>query len=223
MINSDNALEKKRIYMREYARKRRSEDPLFLEKQREASKKSREKNKEKINQKSAEWRLANKEKVAAYAKDYAIKNKQAINEKRKVRNIKNKEHYSSVSKAWKDKNKEAIKEWNRIYTANRYKTDPIFALKLNQRTRLRAILKSNKTEKTNKLLGCSFEELKIHLESKFVDGMSWENMGQWHIDHIIPLHAFDLTKIENQFLAFNYKNLQPLWAKDNLKKGAKYA
>ena len=82
--------------------------------------------------------------------------------------------------------------------------------------------KNNKSAKTHHLLGCTFEELKMHLESQFVNDMSWDNMGKWHIDHIVPLAAFDLTKEENQKLAFHHTNLQPLWAIDNLKKGAKY-
>jgi hypothetical protein len=214
--------EKKRAYMREYARKRRASDPAFLEKNREAGRKSREKNRDLANKRAADWKAANKEKVAAYAKEYVKNNKELLKSKRTERALIKKEQYSIVSKAWREKNKDSIKEWNRIYTANRYKTDPVFALKINQRSRVRAILKSNKSAKTNELLGCTFEELKEHIQRQFVDGMSWDNMGEWHIDHIVPLAAFDLTKEENQKLAFHYTNLQPLWAIDNLKKGAKH-
>lgn len=67
-------------------------------------------------------------------------------------------------------------------------------------------------------LGCSIDELKKYLESKFQPGMTWENIGEWHIDHVKPLSQFDLT-IREQFLeACHYTNLQPLWAADNLKK-----
>ena len=69
------------------------------------------------------------------------------------------------------------------------------------------------------LIGCSVEELKQHLESQFRDGMSWENYGTtWHIDHIIPCTAFDMTDEEQQRTCFNYKNLQPLLAEENLLK-----
>jgi len=209
--------------MREYARKRRAEDPSFVEKQREAGRKSRLKRLEKSKQECKNWREKNKEKVAEYAKQYTLNNKDRLKEKRDINRIAKKEEYAVVTKAWREKNSEYIKEWNRLYTIKRYHNDPVFALKMNQRTRVRAILKKNKCAQTHELLGCSFQELKIHLENQFVDGMSWENMGEWHIDHIIPLVSFDLSIPENQKIAFNYKNLQPLWAIDNLKKGAKYA
>ena len=169
------------------------------------------------------FRKENAEKISAYNKEYAQKNKEAINKKRKARLIEKKEQISEATKAWKEKNKDYIRKYNREYSSKRYKSDPIYKLKINQRTRTRAVLKSSKFAKTHELLGCSFDELKIHIESLFIDGMNWDNMGEWHIDHIMPLAAFNLNLLEAQKIAFNYKNLQPLWAIDNLKKGAKYA
>ena len=95
-----------------------------------------------------------------------------------------------------------------------------FTLRLLLRTRLNKVIKRNqKNGSSIKDLGCSIEDLKKHLESQFQPGMTWKNHGKWHIDHIIPLSKFDLT-VKEQFLkAVHYTNLQPLWAKDNLKKG----
>jgi hypothetical protein len=169
------------------------------------------------------FRKENAEKIAAYNKEYAQKNKEKIKKRRQFTAAHNKEKISKVCNAWKEKNKDYIRQYNNEYTLKRYHSDPVFKLKLNQRTRTRAVLKNAKSTKTSELLGCSYEELKIHIESLFIEGMSWQNMGEWHIDHIIPLAAFDLKKKENQMIAFNYKNLQPLWAIDNLKKGARYA
>jgi metal-dependent amidase/aminoacylase/carboxypeptidase family protein len=93
----------------------------------------------------------------------------------------------------------------------------------NYRARIwKAIKRGDKAKQTVKLIGCPIEELKRHLESKFLDGMSWDNYGEWHIDHIKPCSKFDLTKETQQLKCFNYKNLQPLWAKQNRLKSAKW-
>jgi hypothetical protein len=76
-----------------------------------------------------------------------------------------------------------------------------------------------KNKKTNEFLGCDWETFKNHIECQFVDGMSWNNYGAWHVDHIKPLKLADT--MEKIIELTNYKNLQPLWAEDNLKKGAK--
>ena len=68
------------------------------------------------------------------------------------------------------------------------------------------------------LVGCTINELKKHLESKFKKGMSWNNYGKWHVDHVVPVDFFDLTKIKEQKKCFHYLNLQPLLARDNLRK-----
>jgi len=93
----------------------------------------------------------------------------------------------------------------------------------NIRSRIRTVLKSKKkSEATIKLLGCSYEQFIKHFESLFQPGMTWENYGVhgWHIDHIIPCSAFDLAKEEEQKRCFHWMNLQPLWAKDNIRKGS---
>jgi hypothetical protein len=79
----------------------------------------------------------------------------------------------------------------------------------------------NKKNKTYDIIGCSPIELKTHLESLFLDGMSWENhgVGGWHIDHIMPLSTAKTE--EDVYKLSHYTNLQPLWAKDNLQKGCK--
>lgn len=78
-----------------------------------------------------------------------------------------------------------------------------------------------KTGSAVRELGCSIEELILWLESQFQPEMSWKNYGLWHIDHRKPLSSFDLTKMDQVKVACHWSNLQPLWALDNLSKGAR--
>ena len=91
------------------------------------------------------------------------------------------------------------------------------------RSRLTKAVKSQGVEKCAKtmdLVGCTVQELRDHLESKFTDGMSWENHGEWHVDHIKPCASYALADEAQQKECFHYTNLQPLWANDNMSKGS---
>lgn len=104
----------------------------------------------------------------------------------------------------------------------RYQIDLNFKISHCCRSRIHKVLKGKiKSGHSLDLLGCSVDELKVHLEQQFEPGMTWENYGEWQIDHIIPCSYFDLTKEENQRICFNYRNLQPLWANENNIKKAK--
>jgi len=102
----------------------------------------------------------------------------------------------------------------------RKQIDPTYKLSCNLRRRqLLAIQGKCKYGKTFDLVGCTPEFLRVYIESKFADGMSWDNYGDWHIDHIIPLSS--ATNEEEIYKLCHYTNLQPLWAEDNLKKSNK--
>ena len=117
------------------------------------------------------------------------------------------------------KNAGKRKEYKREYDRKKRATNIEYRIVSNLRTRIRqAVRRGDKADRTIKLIGCEIEYLKNYLASKFSDGMSWDNYGKWHIDHIIPCASFDLTKEEEQRKCFNYKNMQPLWAKENLLK-----
>lgn len=148
--------------------------------------------------------------------------KSCVKEYRNNHYINNKEEYSLKSSIYYEKNKEVIKRNVSEYSKNRKKIDPLFKLKMKLRTKTYQAFKKNfwiKKSSNVDMLGCSFEQAKSHLEDKFYGGMSWENHGEWHIDHIIPLcSAKNTDELEK---LFHYTNLQPLWAKDNLHKAGK--
>jgi hypothetical protein len=140
--------------------------------------------------------------------------------------LKHKDKKLSAAKNYRQKQdyKEKAKVWRDNSRSKQRKTNPLYRITHNLRRRtLLALHGHYKADTTIKLVGCSAEELKKHLESLWIEGMSWENYGLhgWHIDHIIPLSSFDLSKEEDQRKALHYSNLQPLWAKDNLSKSNK--
>lgn len=125
----------------------------------------------------------------------------------------------------KEEYKQKIYERQKKYERKQYKTNAQYKLAKLLRSRLKDVIKAgkmNKEESTITLTGCSMKKLKKYLESKFQEGMTWENHGEWHIDHIKPCSAFDLENLEEQKKCFHYTNLQPLWAYDNLAKGCKW-
>lgn len=105
---------------------------------------------------------------------------------------------------------------------NRRNEDPQFKLICNMRSRLNIAFKNRNWKKessTADLIGCSLEEAMTYIQSKFKSGMTWENYGKWHIDHVIPLCS--ATTPEEVARLCHFSNLQPLWASDNRKKRSK--
>jgi len=103
----------------------------------------------------------------------------------------------------------------------RYATDPVYAAMKRMRTRLRDAFRSQRVQKRNQakfFFGCDAKELRSHLESQFLPGMNWENRSEWHIDHIIPIAAFNLKDKAQCLACFHYTNLRPIWAADNRRK-----
>lgn len=146
----------------------------------------------------------NKEKIQSYKKDYS--QRPYVIQKDKDRNK------TSERIAYK-------KQYIKDYSRERCHTDIAFKIERNLRTRVYQVMKGiSKSAHTMKLLDCSIPELRLYIESKFQKGMTWDNYGEWHLDHVIPCDTFDLTDSEQQKICFHYTNLQPLWAVDNLKK-----
>jgi hypothetical protein len=176
------------------------------------------KNRDKILKRCKNYQKSNKEKVLEYQKNY-----------RKLHKLEK----SNWSKKYYQSNKVKIKKYRKeyfqinkkeiiLFRKNRRINNAIVRITNNLRHRIYLTIKKNyKSKKTLELLGCSIEKLKKHLESKFIKGMSWANYGKWHLDHIKPCAKFDLSKPSEQHKCFNYINLQPLWAEENLRKSNK--
>lgn len=169
---------------------------------------------------SKKYKDDNKEQISEYNKTYQRKrNLEKTKAAKKLEQEKRRIYYQE--------NKSKINQQNR----ERRKKDKHFNLRHNLSSRIAKALNDNiKSENTMSLIGCSIEEFKFHIESQFEDGMSWDNYGRlnktkskkyWEIDHIIPCASFDLSVPEEQVKCFNYRNTQPLWREDNIRKSDK--
>jgi hypothetical protein len=171
------------------------------------------------------YRKLNEEKAKVASKTYYKENKEEIISLKREYYKENKEEIDTYQKTYKITHKDEIKDYHKGYKKQRYQTDLQYKLADVLRSRLNGAIKnSQKAGSAVDDLGCTIEELKKHLESKFKPGMSWDNwtIDGWHIDHIRPLSKFDLSDIEQFKEACKYTNLQPLWAKENLSKGDNY-
>lgn len=186
-----------------------------------------------------------------YQQNFKKENKEKYNEQSRRYYRNNKEKCNAVSKEWRKNNIEKMRDWRaknrkklslqarerykkpetraRILNKLKYRTkhDLNFKIRgLMRATLVNLIKKGYKSNKTLEILGCSVEEFKLYIESKFLPGMTWENHGvytlenpdRWHVDHIVPCSKFDLSNPEDQRKCFHYTNLQPLWGADNIKK-----
>jgi len=127
------------------------------------------------------------------------------------------------TKKWAAENPERTRELARI--ASRRKRATLDGkIMCSLRSRISVMMRRSKTNKNNKTieyLGCSITQFKKHLKNNFTEGMSFDNYGEWHIDHIKPCSSFDFMKEPEIKKCFNYRNMQPLWAKDNIIKSDK--
>lgn len=182
------------------------------------------KNKEKIEEKGKAYRKTNEEKIKKYRTENKNKTKKYNKEYSKKYRDNNKEKLKNHEKEYRNTHKEKIKEYHKKYKTERSKTDPLFRLTQTIRTRIGDSLRRKnftKKSRTYEILGCSFEQFKTYIESKFESWMTWDNYGKyngqlnygWDFDHIIPL----ITAVaENEIIKLNhYTNFQPLCSKTN--------
>jgi hypothetical protein len=205
------------VKMKQYSNKKR--DDLIYKKRQYNNK-----NRSTLIIKCHDYYKENREKVLLQMKEHRIKNRMAISNRRKVQYQEHHDERIAQRKEYVDKNRQHIRNRQAAYCSERRKYDIKYRVLQNIRSRILLALKnSSKHGKTVDLIGCTINKLRKHLESQFLPGMTWENYGLkgWHIDHKIPCAVFDLTKTKDQKKCFNYKNLQPMWWRDNLVKGSK--
>ena len=198
-----------------------------------------ENNKEKIIHNAKDYYQKNKLKIKEKATEYYKNNRDLLLLKSKKYKEDNREEILQKQHEYREQNKQHLNERRKKhsirYNQNRKLTEKgqIYLMWNNVRSRLTYFLKRGgkdkiASEKMEKIIGCNKNFLKEYLSSKFYNNlktgepMTWENYGKWHIDHIKPLTKFNPKINENLYLANNYKNLQPLWAEENLKKGNKF-
>lgn len=201
--------------------------------------------------KSRAWYAANKEKAAATTKAYREENKEICVARAQTWAEENREKSRAIKAAWKKRNPDVVRRHareaarrdpekqaarklayraenrhvERAYLRKRRAENPLQKLHDSMGNRFRDVLRSNKGGRSWKhLAGYDVHQLKARLESLFLEGMTWENYGEWHIDHIRPVASFDFSVdlIQTVRACWALSNLQPLWALDNIKKGKKW-
>lgn len=177
--------------------RKRENQSRYHEKNKEKLKQKYHDNKKEYSERSKKYYQENRSKIINKAKDYATKNRNKIRERKRRYYIEN-------------KNTEKFRVRSAASNSIRNVMD--------------AIRKNNKDKVKGKSSKVNFDvnEFKIRIESLFEDGMSWDNYGEWHVDHIKPIIAFINEGVFDIDLINSINNLQPLWAKDNLSKGGKH-
>lgn len=212
--------EENRDLLRERGRKHYAENK---EKIKARVKEYTKKNLKTIREKEAKRREENRDKLNEYFRNFYHQNKNDPDyqqrRKESAAKMRAKPEHKAKEKAYQQAHRDEINARMR-----KYYLQPDKKFRRVVSGRIAIALKNNSGEKAYKTLeylGSSIETARAHIEENFEEGMTWENHGEWHIDHIIPCAHFDLTDPEEQKKCFHYTNLQPLWAHDNLSKGDK--
>jgi len=191
--------------------------------------KYREENRDRINEsrrgkysdKHREWREANKDRVRTMKKDHYHRNIEKMRAEKRADYAKHKEKRGASNKVYRKKNRERINEYYR----KRRENDNKFKMQTYMRNMVGRVLTrtyESKIVRTVELLGYTSDDLMTHIEKQFKDGMSWDNYGEWHIDHIVPVSTMINSGVTDPAIINSLDNLQPLWAFDNLSKGNRF-
>jgi hypothetical protein len=181
-------------------------------------------NKERHSERSREYYLKNKNKIIKRSLKYSLDNKEIIKKKNKKYVLENKEKIRAYQKKWREENKGYLSQYQKKYQSKRINEDPLYRFNLSIRSLISKSFKRGKNKfiknmSSEEILNCSIDHFREYISSMFKDGMSFDNYGKWHLDHIIPLAS---ATTEEEVIRLNhYTNFQPLWAEDNLRKGSK--
>lgn len=169
------------------------------------------------------YTINNKNNISISKKKYYLENKDTILEERKNYYLNNKDIIKIKDKNYVENNRQKINKYNCNYIKNKKDKDKLFKLTTNIRSLIYKCFKNlnvNKNSKTESIIGCDFIFFRKYIESKFKNDMTWENYGDWHLDHIIPI-SYALNE-EQLYKLNHYTNFQPLWEIDNCSKGNRY-
>lgn len=181
---------------------------------RESSRRYYQTHKEQVLAKNRRNASANLERNRERIKKYYWKNRDLIGKQKRARYAARIEHNRKYARDWYKS--------NYVQILSRKRANPHYRIKTNIASRIAAALvrqSGMKAGRTVELIGCSMPDLRLYLESRFGDNMTWQNYGTyWHIDHIIPCALFDLTKPSHQRRCFHFSNMQPMEAAENIRK-----
>jgi len=181
--------------------------------------KYRKTNYETFKESNRKWLAKNPEKKKENQRKHREKRKNYMKQYNKEWRIKNSLHVKEYNQLWRKLNKKHTIAYSVEYEKKRRSADPLYRFQNNIRVMCRRVVKDlslgKKPTKTVEWVGCTSEQLKTYFESLFQEGMTWENYGEWHVDHIRPICSFLPEEWEE---VNHYSNLRPLWAEDNLAK-----
>jgi len=184
-----------------------------------------EKTKEHRKSYQAAYYKKNKEKILIRHTIWNNIHKEEILKKEKAQRKKRKNEFKARRPLYYERNKKCdVRTYNNCWHRHKRKTDIKFRLNRNISRAISGSLRENKNGRHwENVVNYTIKDLKKHLEKQFVNGMTWKNYGEWHIDHKIPMSVFNFTKPEHEDFkkCWALDNLQPMWAKDNFAKHTK--
>lgn len=195
---------------------------------RQQDKISYEQNKEERKQQAREYYKTHKEESKQQHLKYLEKNSAIVKQRLKDYADKHRDKIREYKKQYCEQHKEAVLQYKKEYqnthreernarSRDRAKVDSLYKITCQLHVRVRSALRGlNKSLKTSELIGCDYLFLREWLENQFIENMTWDNYGEWHMDHILPCTKFSLINPIHQKICLNYRNLQPMWGVDNM-------